>query len=422
MDNLWGRRRGGAAANRGEMAPGERRAADPRRRRVGRQRICILVTTALTGAALLAVLASMLIMVNGDRSPDDVKTLQVHVLFRHGERTPTETYPNDPYKDDSYWPEGWGQLDNYGKKQLHDLGVYLKNRYGPGGVREIYGGGFNTAETKVLSTDADRCLNSAAALLSGMFPPSASPGGSQVWLPELDWQPVPIRYIERNEDMMIASKKPCARYDEDLQAVYASSEVQKVNQENQDLYNHLSENSGKTYNTILDVEFLYNTLQIEELRGLKLPNWLSGWYPERLRPLASLSLALFTRTLPMKKTKAGVLLWDMATHMGDKISTPTEKNKIFFYSGHDTTIVNMMQALGIADDNFKPDFGTAVLVELLEYTNGDKNVKIYMKNSTSSDELYPIIIPSCPEPCHASGFFNLETITSPKQWEMDCQL
>lgn len=34
-------------------------------------------------------------------------TAQIH---RHGDRTPIETYPRDPYRNISYWPDGWGQL------------------------------------------------------------------------------------------------------------------------------------------------------------------------------------------------------------------------------------------------------------------------------------------------------------------------
>ncbi|KAG8223905.1 hypothetical protein J437_LFUL001985 [Ladona fulva] len=413
MDSLWGRRRRGDGDVAGERSPGRRR------RKLGRQRFCILVTTALTGAALIAVLLSMLIMVNGEK--ELFRTLQVHVIFRHGERTPTDTYPNDPYKADDYWPEGWGQLTNKGKMQLYELGVYLRSRYGGTGLRALLDGAYQSSETKILSSYADRCIASAGVLLAGMFPPSASPGGSQVWLDALDWQPVPIRYRAKEDDNIIVSKKPCPRYDADLKAVYASPEVQIVNKENKDLYDHLTENAGKTYSSVLDVEFLYNTLQIEEIRGLELPDWVKGWYPERMRPLASLSLALFTRTLPMKRTKSGVLLGQIGDHMNKKISTKDD-SKVYLYSGHDTTIVNMLQALGVGEDSFKPEFGAAILVELLEAANGDKHVQVLLKNSTSSEELFPIELPDCLKPCKIENFLKLPAITTPEQWENECKI
>lgn len=31
-------------------------------------------------------------------------------LFRHGDRNIARRYPNDPYKDESNWPGGYGQL------------------------------------------------------------------------------------------------------------------------------------------------------------------------------------------------------------------------------------------------------------------------------------------------------------------------
>lgn len=31
-------------------------------------------------------------------------------IFRHGDRTPVDPYPTDPYLNLTYWPEGYGQL------------------------------------------------------------------------------------------------------------------------------------------------------------------------------------------------------------------------------------------------------------------------------------------------------------------------
>lgn len=33
-------------------------------------------------------------------------------MFRHGDRTIVESYPTDPYKNETYWPEGFGELTN----------------------------------------------------------------------------------------------------------------------------------------------------------------------------------------------------------------------------------------------------------------------------------------------------------------------
>ena len=43
----------------------------------------------------------------------DDKILFLQVIWRHGDRAPTGTYPTDPHKEDS-WPNGWGELTQVG--------------------------------------------------------------------------------------------------------------------------------------------------------------------------------------------------------------------------------------------------------------------------------------------------------------------
>lgn len=37
---------------------------------------------------------------------------QVHMVFRHGQRTPADTYPTDVHINETFYPYGWGQLTN----------------------------------------------------------------------------------------------------------------------------------------------------------------------------------------------------------------------------------------------------------------------------------------------------------------------
>lgn len=46
---------------------------------------------------------------NNDNNSGD-RLEKIVMIHRHGDRTPLSTYPNDPYRDPSYWPDGWGQL------------------------------------------------------------------------------------------------------------------------------------------------------------------------------------------------------------------------------------------------------------------------------------------------------------------------
>jgi len=48
----------------------------------------------------------------------------------------------------------------------------------------------------IQSTDYDRTIMSAQSYLSGLFPPT----GSQIWNPELLWQPIPVHILQKSTD------------------------------------------------------------------------------------------------------------------------------------------------------------------------------------------------------------------------------
>ena len=59
----------------------------------------------------------------------DLSVKYAAIIFRHGDRTPVETYPTDPYRNESLWPVRFGELTNTGKEQHYQLGKWFRQRY-----------------------------------------------------------------------------------------------------------------------------------------------------------------------------------------------------------------------------------------------------------------------------------------------------
>lgn len=51
------------------------------------------------------------------------------IIYRHGDRTPIDPYPTDPWRNESLWPVRFGQLTNMGKRQHYALGQWFRKRY-----------------------------------------------------------------------------------------------------------------------------------------------------------------------------------------------------------------------------------------------------------------------------------------------------
>jgi lysosomal acid phosphatase len=108
----------------------------------------------------------------------------VQVLFRHGDRTPTKTYPNNPveaFNWDKYG--GLGQLTQKGINQSYAYGSYLRVIYS-----QFLSDEYDRNRVCARSTDYDRTIMTAQALLAGLF----EPVDSQLWNEQITWQPIPI--------------------------------------------------------------------------------------------------------------------------------------------------------------------------------------------------------------------------------------
>ncbi|XP_023170853.1 lysosomal acid phosphatase [Drosophila hydei] len=360
------------------------------------------ISVIILGSALCIVMMAFFVFGDSNDEQGLKKLRMISILFRHGAKNPSGFYPNDPHAAHD-WQEGLGALTQKGSLQSYKLGQNLRMRY----YRLLPSNSIYTQQqVHVLSSAAERCVMSAQSVLAGLMPPL----DNNNVLP-IPWQPVAINTLARNDDILLAQKKPCIKYESILQKLYKNPppELEKLNEENKALYKLLTKNTGKNISNVLDVEMLYTTLKTEEEVSLALPDWTENIYPEEMRSLAERSYALFTETHLMKRIKGGAFLTEILKKMQNKRKKNLNPDrKIFLYAAHDVTLVNVMNSMGILDQTSKlPEYASALVFELhhsKSFADGDFEVKlVYYFNS---EDKFPkeLSIPNCDPPCSLSQF------------------
>lgn len=339
------------------------------------------------------------------------KLVFAHVLYRHGDRTPIEPYPSDPWGDIKDWPTGWGQLTNLGKQQHHELGKWLRKRYD-----SILGKTYSKQDIYVRSTDVDRTLMSALSNLAGLYPPQ----GTDIWDNNIAWQPIPVHTVPEREDYILASKKSCPAYEYAYSAMKNSPEFQKYDERFTYLYAYLTKWTGREVDTLESVQRINNTLYIEGLYNKTLPQWTQKIYPSAdMSFISDLSFALFTYTRPMARLKTGPLIKEMFKRFSDKAEKKLNPDRaLWVYSAHDTTVANVLNTLKLFEIH-SPPYTACIMLEL-RISEEKPYISVFYKNST--DEPNPLEIPGCGISCPLDKMYELYKDILPEDWKSECKL
>jgi len=353
---------------------------------------------------------------------DDMEGLvQAHVVFRHGDRTPCNFYPNDPHKNLSEWPVGPGQLTARGKRMHYHLGQWLRKRY-----THLLGPDYSETEVRVRSTDVDRTLMSAQANLAGMFPPTKD----MRWLDNFPWQPVPVHTVPLDEDSVLGDRAECPRADKLLNEVLEGKEMKGILESHSEMLDYISKHSGRPMTDVLQLDYLYDTLLVETLYNKTLPEWTKAVFPggefERLRLMTFL---LPTANHQLARLKGGPFIKEMMKHWTFLIEKQTkmvnniveQKAKLLYvYSGHDTSIATILGSLKVYN-GLAPPYASAVLLELFKREEGKHFVRIAYKNDTEAMP-HPLTLPGCDTLCPLEKFKQLTGSLIPEDWSKECSL
>ncbi|XP_039284644.1 venom acid phosphatase Acph-1 isoform X2 [Nilaparvata lugens] len=337
----------------------------------------------ITVSSIIIVIISCFLF-NTNASETTASSLRLVVaVFRHGERTPASTYPNDPHINNEFFPMGWGALTNEGKKNQYEIGKLLRTRY-KSFLSDIYSPKHVVAQ----STDVDRTKMSMQLVLAALFPPTEA----QKWNNDLNWQPIPFKYEPLDQDKLLLVNIPCPRYYEALQEVVEREEVKTLIKQNEQIYELLTNKSGMEVKTFNDLLSMQGTLKAETDLNLKLPNWTEKVFPEPLNQLAGKAFTLNAYTPELRRIKGGPLLKTILGHLTDRSKKLTAKgNQLYLYAAHDLTIAHLLNALGVWKEHV-PDYNSLILMELHQLNRNESyGVKIFYRKSEDHelDELKP---------------------------------
>ncbi|KAK5638667.1 hypothetical protein RI129_012962 [Pyrocoelia pectoralis] len=346
----------------------------------------------------------LLLAVAHSKCEDVDELLGVIVFYRHGDRAPLVLYQTDPYNESTYWPMGLGQLTNLGKMQLYELGQWLKERYG-----EF----LSVSDSYVRSTDYDRTLMSAECCLAGLFPPDPN----QTWNIQVNWQPVAIHTTSLAMDPVLAMEEPCERYEALYHSLLNTKKFLHIHEENQELYDYITKNANFPVDSFQSLQLIHDTLHIEELYNLTLPDWTKHVYPDKMNEWAWFSFALATYTQQLARLKTGPLFNEIYNNI--RKASQNLGPKMYMYSGHDSTIAAILDTLKIFDIHHPP-YGATILFELRSRQNASF-VNIFYKNATVPAKM---TLNGCSFDCPLEKFYKIlnEIRLDYEEWKLECSI
>jgi hypothetical protein len=363
------------------------------------------------------VFASLLFM-RGYFTQQNNTLLIVQILYRHGDRSPTRTFPTNPLPESS-WPQGFGQLTQVGMHQHFELGKYFRKRYIEGEPHRLLNSSYNRLEIKIRSTDLDRTLMSAYSNLAGLYPPS----GDQIWNKDLLWQPIPVHTVPVDTDYLLRVGSSCPQYKEYYQTAIHSDEIKKQDEENKEFYQLLANKTGNEIENLIQAGDVLDPIFCARSHGLLEPSWVNlTWNGktifDTLREIHNLQFDLMYNRPGESRLTGGPLLKEMIENMQSLMSKKSEF-KSHIYSAHDTTMTAFLSALKVFS-GITPPYGSAAMLELHKI-NGKHVIRLLYKNDSTHDA-YSLQIPGCNDSCLFEDFIRLTKDNIPIDWLSECRI
>ncbi|XP_066254927.1 venom acid phosphatase Acph-1-like [Euwallacea similis] len=355
----------------------------------------------MKGFALLIVFPTLWASLSGSALPhsSDATTLRLlHVLFRHGDRNPDKgsLISNSPYYNESYYPAGYGQLTNAGKKTEYRVGLRLRQLY-----NEFLTDIWNVNFLEARSTNTNRTKMSLELVLAGLYPPKKQ----QVWS-GLPWQPIPYKYPSSGDKETQPWNACYTNFYDLLNKILDSDEIVAYGKRYSEVLSIIA-NQTNSELTLMSLYVYYFGFATQLEVGYTLESWTSKVFPEPIHSAAVDFYYFITNTTAIRRISAGFLIKKILTDTKAKIngSLSPSSRKVFFYSGHELNIAATLLALDAYKVTDIPPYGSHVIFEVHEISDV-WGIKLFYQNYLEYDPI-PLTIPGCNHFCPYDEFYSL---------------
>ncbi|KAK6738645.1 hypothetical protein RB195_020639 [Necator americanus] len=292
------------------------------------------------------------------------KLISVVVLFRHGDRAPTDRVSNISWM--SYFPNGLGELTDRGIENSFRLGKYLRDRYVSSGFLRVP---LLPSQVYFRSRGNNRCLMSASLIASAMFGSIDRPTEAAV----------PV-YSQEGKDLLLGGTSDCVAEVKRMKAVCGKtpkSHYENFTEFHGVVYECLQlHKKSKIFPNGKSFE-IADSLINEHKNGLPMPDWFHEHKEEFYRSLYKVENFMLGsgeyHNPDILRIKSGLLLHtvlNMFKSNWEKFLThgSLEKKKFVAFSTQDWLIHSFMDALGIRaaalGETGYPPYNTLVILEL----------------------------------------------------------
>lgn len=318
-------------------------------------------------------------------------------LIRHGDRTPAITLPKDPH----HWKEGLNQLTPKGMSQLYLVGKSLRENY----IEQYHllEKHYITDALYVRSTDYDRTLISAEALLLGLYPLGTGPksAGQAFSLPE-GYQPIAIHTVKFKQDNLLLPSSVNNQQFQALLKQYVYSQPAWLIKEKlfDSKLQAWSQQTGYKMHKLKDIIPLGDALYIRKLYGIPPPPGMSDRDANEIISLEQWVLINKFVPMPIGKFMAKQFWIELKNNLQEAIDDNTHSQlRYIIYLGHESNILGLFSALGLPLQVI-PAYGADLRFELLKDDKKQFWVRISYNHQIQK-------LPGCMNVCSIEQFFKL---------------